>query len=1091
MSNPKPVNTTAIIPEFIIVMIDEQWVPTTATQGWEHVLSLCTDDERNMLIQQIRQIAGGTNTTGMWCISTNVEKLTYRIALTNLKSEKTPWAIVLHKVDSSFIDSFAWITESKIPLLVVDERSTIRNVSKAFAEIAKTENTSIVGHLMDEFFPTWAIVKLTDQIAQPAGNHFQHADLLRLSSDPSSNWLVQNLADIDGLHLLLLSREQTERTEQFSHQFNRMTEIKQQVQRIQDAQNSKDMLKLLVNLSSQMLNGEKVALWIYPHFLRDNMVFPDNAFESDKRAFEDFCISNAFGTQMIEDGLDKPQLTMHQSKTSLSVDIIPIISLNRKIGGLLILKQTSSPEQKHDFHMQMVSLLIEMSSIPLLHTLEMEKLQTDYDRKTKLLKLAERVAPLSNIQSMMREVVDSLCCLFDYENVLISEVDHLSRRLSSPVYKCKLPRSNESKHIPIGIIAWVVENGDLLNIHDVLLDDRYVAGFEGTRSELAVPIQAADGQIVAVIDLQSDQINAFKETDEELLRSVALHVSTAMQNMQLFGVVNENLEEAHALLQISSLLSTTITVDDALRVICKGWETLLKATDVFYLSKQEHGFTVMYSTKAIPENHSGVAHLPADIEALLIEKHEPLRLIIEEQRNWLEPLGSLSGGVLVVIPMTYASDRLDGLVLCFIDAEICPVTVSTLRIFNHVSNSSLENSYLWEREKLTAQSLNLLNDISRQALAADSLEQFIQYITSYLGMEMNLTEIRIYLCYTENAPRLFKQFNPLISSELEQLLNMTLHKAIESNEESAFEWRGQGKLYHINHMILKDGPVWGHLQIVREAGKSVNINQDTGLANLKDILTSTRRRMTMLEKQTRLLGELQNSQKLRNEFLAKLSHELRTPLTTIMAYADMLTTGVLGELGNEQSRATGAIERSSRRLFQLITDLLDFSQMERDSNFSLSIAPTQLSSVVEDSVNQMLLQAREKRISIQNEVSKELPKVLADNGRLVQVINNLISNAIKFSEPGSVVTLRAYVKDDFVECEVEDEGIGINAEDQQRIFDAFVQLEDPLHREHGGTGLGLSIVQNLVTMMGGEVSVESQTAKGSIFRFTLPLVGTR
>lgn len=225
----------------------------------------------------------------------------------------------------------------------------------------------------------------------------------------------------------------------------------------------------------------------------------------------------------------------------------------------------------------------------------------------------------------------------------------------------------------------------------------------------------------------------------------------------------------------------------------------------------------------------------------------------------------------------------------------------------------------------------------------------------------------------------------------------------------------------------------------------------------------------------------------KTEFLAKVGHELRTPLTSILGVTEMLDYGIYGPLTNRQSEGLKLLRDSTQQMVRLVNDLMQQANLEQ-GGFSLDIADFEVVDLVERVRNQLIRAARAKEINFTTEVSSDVPRKLrGDSMRLYQIMINLVENAIKYTEKGSI-RLHAYRYNETKwAVEVSDTGIGIPRELQEHIFRPYQRVTDSLARRQGGLGLGLSIVKQLVILMGGQISLESDAGKGSIFRVVLPL----
>lgn len=238
--------------------------------------------------------------------------------------------------------------------------------------------------------------------------------------------------------------------------------------------------------------------------------------------------------------------------------------------------------------------------------------------------------------------------------------------------------------------------------------------------------------------------------------------------------------------------------------------------------------------------------------------------------------------------------------------------------------------------------------------------------------------------------------------------------------------------------------------------------------------------------------ELFNNNALKDEFLATMSHELRTPLNSILGFSDVLSSAA--NLDDRQKRYVENIQTSGRNLMVQINDLLDLAKIE-SGQMKLQPSTFHVTDVVKNQINQIMPLADQKNIELRiRDQETAIPNVHQDAGKIRQILTNLLSNAIKFTpEGGRVRVSSALIAPDTFELCIEDTGIGIPMHEQATIFEKFRQgtttsgERDHVKREYGGTGLGLSIVRELSRLLGGDVFLESEFGKGSVFMVRLPL----
>jgi signal transduction histidine kinase len=234
---------------------------------------------------------------------------------------------------------------------------------------------------------------------------------------------------------------------------------------------------------------------------------------------------------------------------------------------------------------------------------------------------------------------------------------------------------------------------------------------------------------------------------------------------------------------------------------------------------------------------------------------------------------------------------------------------------------------------------------------------------------------------------------------------------------------------------------------------------------------------------------LERANHLKSQFLATVTHELRTPLHSIISYGALILEGfVEGELTAEQEEHIQFIVRRAEDLTRLVDDMLDLSKIEAD-RLEVKVEPLELEPGLIEVINQLKPMASNKCLQLTLEMEDSLPMVLADSQRIRQVVINLVSNALKFTEKGGVTIQCALLERyDMLRVSVNDTGIGISPAALDYIFEAFRQADGSTTRRFGGTGLGLTIARKLIELQGGEVSVESVVGQGSTFSFTLPVV---
>lgn len=233
------------------------------------------------------------------------------------------------------------------------------------------------------------------------------------------------------------------------------------------------------------------------------------------------------------------------------------------------------------------------------------------------------------------------------------------------------------------------------------------------------------------------------------------------------------------------------------------------------------------------------------------------------------------------------------------------------------------------------------------------------------------------------------------------------------------------------------------------------------------------------------ITKLREVDQMKTEFVSTVSHELRTPLTSIKGYAALMADGRLGELSEQQQKSIDIINQESDRLTDLINDILDLSKMEA-GRAPAKYEMADIHDIIKAAT--VINVAKAKGIEVRKIVPDDVPQVMMDKAKIVQVLNNLISNAVKFTKKGGKITIKVLKKPEHLQVDIIDTGIGIPKKDIPKLFNKFYQVESHLTRNQGGTGLGLPIVKEIIGLHHGLICVQSKLHKGTTVSFAIPKI---
>ncbi|NOQ48422.1 MAG: PAS domain S-box protein [Methanococcoides sp.] len=293
------------------------------------------------------------------------------------------------------------------------------------------------------------------------------------------------------------------------------------------------------------------------------------------------------------------------------------------------------------------------------------------------------------------------------------------------------------------------------------------------------------------------------------------------------------------------------------------------------------------------------------------------------------------------------------------------------------------------------------------------------------------------------------------------------------------------------NQILRDGHIIFETAQVRKDGSIMPADVSSRIIDYmgkkallgitRDITKHKQAEETMLN--AKLTAEAANRAK--TEFVANMSHELRTPLNSIIGFSDIFCSENQGSLNEYQKKYTSNVLANGKHLLNIINEILDFSKVE-SGKMELNIEEIILTKVIEEIETSIIPLSSNKNIELTFNMDVRKPIIKADMMKFKQILYNLVSNAIKFTDQGGSVTIGGQISEDLVHISVKDSGIGISPKDQAKLFDPFFQVDSSTTREYGGTGLGLTLVKKFVEMHHGNIWIESEIGKGSTFTFIIP-----
>jgi len=295
-----------------------------------------------------------------------------------------------------------------------------------------------------------------------------------------------------------------------------------------------------------------------------------------------------------------------------------------------------------------------------------------------------------------------------------------------------------------------------------------------------------------------------------------------------------------------------------------------------------------------------------------------------------------------------------------------------------------------------------------------------------------------------------------------------------------------GLISYLGLPLMAKGEAMGVLSVYTKYELDFSDDEISFLSTLAGQAAMAIHNSQLYEQTKRQASELEKANRLQADFSAMIAHDLRSPLANVIAVAEMLKEGLFGATNDDQQKWLSRMQNNARNLIDLVSDFLDVSKLEA-GRIDLAKENIDLKALIDQVVGNYLAVGKEKQIELRTRLDSSLPAVAADPRRLDQVLSNLLSNALKFTNEGGIIEVGARLPNDAeIEVYVKDTGVGILKNEIGSLFEKYRQVKSGKSSEHKGTGLGLVICKMIVEGHGGSIRIESVEGRGSTFYFTIP-----
>ena len=733
-----------------------------------------------------------------------------------------------------------------------------------------------------------------------------------------------------------------------------------------------------------------------------------------------------------------------------------------------------------------------------------------------------------DLHNVLSYIVNGVVNWLGYDLVILSVVETNSQTLVVRAVASKANRPNLTA--PLSDIAWPIyafaaqdQNGLIVSaarqagiaitdsLYELLepeIGQKEANAIQSSlelRSLVTVPMLSRD-QLVGnlVVGTTRDEI-ADREVD--LVNAFASQSAMAIENALLYETQRQRVTQLEAVRDLGQRIASFLSREE---LLTNTAELLRQRFDydlvrIFGMDAGERVLNCEAQSPVdtpFPDQPLPVNETETNLVSWVAEQGES-RLINSIKAGHIE--ATRSSGSELAVPICFGDE-----VLGVIDVQEAATNAfdeSDLFIIESLSNqvaAGLENAQLYATVNKQLTDVSTLYMLSDQISSSLEIKAVLDSVTDILKRVLNCRGCVIFLL-DEKREWLTIQISSGIKEKWQRIVRMKVGEGIvgrvaqtrepiyiaDATEDPDFVFFDPAVRSLLAVPLIYKGQVIGTLNVDDDKPDafSGDVERLLSIAGTQAAVAIENARLyeSLKERAERLAkahSELQQAERLRSEFVQNMSHELRTPLTFVKAYVELLLAGTLGELTEKQRDRIEIVAQRTQQTIDLVNDILALQSAE-EGTFQFSVIA--LDEIAHNEVRSARAMAQQQGAFLVEDYEQDLKPVLGDPERLDRVLVNLIGNAIKFTPDGGTITVKLRNKENFVQAEIIDEGIGIPEDRLDKIFERFYQVDGSSKRLFGGTGLGLAIVKEIVEAHGGRITVQSQEGKGSTFAFTVPI----
>lgn len=764
---------------------------------------------------------------------------------------------------------------------------------------------------------------------------------------------------------------------------------------------------------------------------------------------------------------------------------VPMLYMDR-VTGIIALQDYEHYDAYTEHHVRLLSTIANQAAIAvqnarLFSDLEMSRteLETRLIQLGALQEVSQAISGTLEVDVVLDTVLDAVTATMGFSYAVISLVDeeagevHAARGIGvAPDQIAESRQSLDSNDI----MADIVRSGktEIIDGWDERFNREMFDKYGHANLVRVYAPLVARGKVVGLIEAgyAREVRSTITQDDIEVLQTFLAQASIAIDNARLFAEIRRFTEELERMVEArtqqlqdeKNRLEALHTITTELSSSLDLDEILLKTIDLASMATgrslgmvllREPGSTDLVCRAMLDEGNQlrpgrqVIALATAAALRKVLEEREPLRIedLSADPRAAELPVLPAGTRSVAAVPLVSAEDVVGVIVLTH--SQVGFFDDDAMRLLSTLGAevaTAIHNAELYAY--INDQALRLSEMLTYQQEEASKVRSILQSIADGVIVVDRSGQI---LLANPAAPQILgMRLEDLQGRNTSELPGLFMGGGVLAQDTQRFELVDRFVNVHSAQVVMDTGEALGRVYVLRDITKEVEADRS------------------------------------KSEFISTVSHELRTPLTSIKGYVDLILLGSVGEVTPMQKSFLDVVRANSNRLVDLINDILDISRVET-GRIVLNMEPIAIGELVDEVTESARAEIERKHLQLDVQVPSDLPLVHADRKRIVQVLNNMVSNAYKYTREGGHIAVAAGCSDGFLQVSVTDSGVGISKEDLKKLFTRFFRADNPLRDEVGGTGLGLAISKSFVELHGGEMWVESEVDVGSTFHFTLPL----